>query len=544
VRRCWIAALIFAFGSVATAAPEITRPRLISAVVEWPEAHAVISKIEGLRASPRAREADLLKRLNAASGRYLPNIAASTVPVLLPFDAAAVLRDQGKTADTKDAPNGESYFSGFHPPRFFLPGPAGYGATFAIHTSDIKELADISLPDPIEIQIAGFGLYHELDEQPVPEMRPVPALEQKFPGIRRMYMEGHLRYAFMRFGVPYVVSIECFEGRPRLLRLICTQADRIALHFLNALRVVGGTPHKPTTVEPPLVVRPKITSPTFTYYGPGKIFPGSGFRSAVGRVDYTAYAPMRFPLEEAPSYANSQIYRTRHAKAGAREASAAPSTDYAYPWRDNFCERRGFTVGQCPGGIGHQGQDLRPEACRVPLGNDRCDPAHNLVAVRSGAIMRSPKQEAVYIVVNAANEHIRFRYLHMEPRKMDEENLLSWRDVREGEVIGQVSTYSRKENGTSYHLHFDIQVPTKYGWVFVNPYMTLVTAYERLIGARGAEISDTPEPAQAAENGTAASPQPASARPGERRSKGRRIGPKENGKDQTGGSESDQKAVE
>ena len=33
-----------------------------------------------------------------------------------------------------------------------------------------------------------------------------------------------------------------------------------------------------------------------------------------------------------------------------------------------------------------------------------------------------------------------------------------------------------------------MQVPTKDGWVFVNPYMTLVAAYERLIGARGVEL--------------------------------------------------------
>ena len=73
---------------------------------------------------------------------------------------------------------------------------------------------------------------------------------------------------------------------------------------------------------------------------------------------------------------------------------------------------------------------------------------------------------------------------------MDEDNLLSGRFVREGELIGQVSNYFRKEAGTSYHLHFDLQVPTRDGWVFVNPYMTLVTAYERLIGERGQEINE------------------------------------------------------
>jgi hypothetical protein len=37
-------------------------------------------------------------------------------------------------------------------------------------------------------------------------------------------------------------------------------------------------------------------------------------------------------------------------------------------------------------------------------------------------------------------------------------------------------------------------VPTHDGWARVNPYMTLVASYERLIGARGTEVED-PEPA-------------------------------------------------
>jgi hypothetical protein len=102
-------------------------------------------------------------------------------------------------------------------------------------------------------------------------------------------------------------------------------------------------------------------------------------------------------------------------------------------------------------------------------------------------------------VVNTETEHIRFRYLHMSPNKMDQDKVLSGRRVNEGEVIGQVGNYSKREGGTSYHLHFDIQVPTRDGWVFVNPYMTLVASYERLIGGRGEEISDVmPEIAVAA----------------------------------------------
>ncbi|MDO8875924.1 MAG: hypothetical protein Q7V40_07440, partial [Pseudolabrys sp.] len=43
-------------------------------------------------------------------------------------------------------------------------------------------------------------------------------------------------------------------------------------------------------------------------------------------------------------------------------------------------------------------------------------------------------------------------------------------------------------NGTSYHLHFSMQVVTKLGWVWVNPYMSLVLAYERMIGGLGTEL--------------------------------------------------------
>ena len=90
--------------------------------------------------------------------------------------------------------------------------------------------------------------------------------------------------------------------------------------------------------------------------------------------------------------------------------------------------------------------------------------------------------------MNSANEHVRFRYLHMNPKFMDADGLLNGRQVSEGEIIGQVATWGDKENGTSYHLHFNIQVFTEIGWVWVNPYMTLVAAYERLIGGRGTEI--------------------------------------------------------
>ena len=99
-----------------------------------------------------------------------------------------------------------------------------------------------------------------------------------------------------------------------------------------------------------------------------------------------------------------------------------------------------------------------------------------------------PGNIGAYIVVNTADEHVRFRYLHMNPQYMDADGLLNGRQVSEGEIIGKVATWGDFENGTSYHLNFNIQVFTSIGWVWVNPYMTLVAAYERLIGGRGTEL--------------------------------------------------------
>jgi len=76
----------------------------------------------------------------------------------------------------------------------------------------------------------------------------------------------------------------------------------------------------------------------------------------------------------------------------------------------------------------------------------------------------------------------------MNPRSMDADGILNGRHVDEGEKLGVVSNYLDHPNGTSRHLHFDVQVFTRDGWLWVNPYVTLVSAYERLIHGRGREI--------------------------------------------------------
>ncbi|MBN8964220.1 MAG: peptidoglycan DD-metalloendopeptidase family protein [Rhizobiales bacterium] len=473
-------------------------PTLSFAQADWGAALAALPNVDALgptamamrtrtaQVGPGGPIAPALTRLNGAMAPRMVGIASSPVPVLLPFDVETLLRDQANgTADDSN----ERYLGGFHAAQFFYAGPAGYDAAFAIRTTQVPELSDISFSRPIEVQISGSSVLYELDTPITMTGDPVPALENEFPGIRRLRLERYLRYTFVRFGVPYVASVLCFDsGVSREGLPTCRAADRVLLRFLRALRVAGGMPNGLRPAKPLPVERPAAVSNTFGYFAPGLILSGSGSRKRVGRADHTVYSQIRFPLADAAAHAGSEMFPLdQH---GPGPVSADGTARIVYPWRDNFCERRSFAVAQCPAGHGHQGQDIRPMQCTRLPGTDRCERYGEVLAVRGGIIMRSPKQEAAYLIVNSANEHIRFRYLHMSPRKMDADGLLSGRRVHEGEVIGEVSNYSMQEAGTSYHLHFDIQVPTKDGWVFVNPYMTLVASYERLIGAHGTELAD------------------------------------------------------
>ena len=241
--------------------------------------------------------------------------------------------------------------------------------------------------------------------------------------------------------------------------------------------------------------RPPTASPDFSYRPSGDIIAGSGVGKQGGHSDFTVYAQMRFPLLAPPVFAHSQSYQGKKTK---DQPDEIIGSNTGYPWQDNFCESRSFNVGQCPAGNGHQGQDLRPAPCQQrDDGSSLCDTRQQtVVAVRDGMIIRAPTAQAATLQINTANEHLRFRYMHMNPATMDSDDLLNGRRVEEGEKIGVVSNYMDHPNGTSHHLHFDVQAFTRDGWVWVNPYVTLIAAYERLIGGRGREVG--PEPISAA----------------------------------------------
>jgi len=483
-------------------AQDMQSPRVTLSKIDW---DAAAKSVPGTSAGTPG---DVFAALNKALAPRFPGIEKSTVPVLLPIDLAAYRKDHD--AGKPEAATSNKYFGDFYPSKFFLAGPAGYDATFWINTKEAG--LKLNFPKPVEVEIGGAAYVYDLDNPNHQEVFPPPkGLEEKFPGMKRILRENHVRYVFERFGVPYVVSIQCYDHRSSRKILTCREADQIASRFLDRLQTAGGTP-TPNLPEPKVdLSRPQAKSPDFTYYGPGDLIPNSGWKKMPGRVDYTVYARIRFPFANAPAYIKSQsflhwgdCYRTGHVGRLGRKNShyhckvndkplvfnEAAAENWTYPWRDNFCEMRDFLVGQCPGGYGHQGQDMRPSNCVLfNEGSDRCLPyQHTIAAVHDGPIWRTAGNLAAYIVLNNVNEHVRFRYLHMNPKIMDEDGLVSGRYVSEGEILGKVATWGDSENGTSYHLHFNMQVFTKVGWVWVNPYMTLVAAYERMIGGRGVEI--------------------------------------------------------
>jgi murein DD-endopeptidase MepM/ murein hydrolase activator NlpD len=139
--------------------------------------------------------------------------------------------------------------------------------------------------------------------------------------------------------------------------------------------------------------------------------------------------------------------------------------------------------------LGIRGRIFAPRHVLHSEGADRCESNQQaIVAVRDGVVIRSLTQQAATLQINTRNEHMRFRYMHMNPVRMDADGILNGVHVEEGEKIGVVSNYLDRPNGTSRHLHFDVQVFTRDGWLWVNPYVTLVSAYERLIHGRGREI--------------------------------------------------------
>ena len=96
LRGFGIAGLALAASIIAAAAQEMKSPRISSTQVDWDAAVLELAPIDALR---RADVMAAMAELNRATGERFANIAASPVPVLLPFDTAAFLRERAAAAN-------------------------------------------------------------------------------------------------------------------------------------------------------------------------------------------------------------------------------------------------------------------------------------------------------------------------------------------------------------------------------------------------------------------------------------------------------------
>lgn len=233
-------------------------------------------------------------------------------------------------------------------------------------------------------------------------------------------------------------------------------------------------PDEPLPAEPeepapsPTPDVPEVVS--FDHHPAGDLIPKSGS----GYLDRTVWSPdMCFPFEEA-AYANSQVYGPGGGMGPPAKPSQCDASNYSLPWRDNFCESRGYASPLCANGKGHQGQDIRPATCKKSI--------HWVVAAEDGVITDIGTY-TVTLTASAAPHRV-YRYLHMRMPELA---------VAEGAVVSRGDRLGKASNDfggtpTTIHMHFELRAGVSgtstdgkavMVHTFLPPYLSLVKAYER-----------------------------------------------------------------
>lgn len=209
---------------------------------------------------------------------------------------------------------------------------------------------------------------------------------------------------------------------------------------------------------------------TFAHHLAGDLIPGSGS----GYMDRTVWAPgICFPMEES-AFANSQVYDPGGELGPSGKTSQCDPSNYTLPWRDNFCETRGYVSPLCVSGTGHQGQDIRPATCQKAV--------HWVRAVESGIITDIGSYTVT--LTAAAPPHRVYRYLHMQ---MDQLAVQPGSTVNVGDHLGKASN-NFGSSLTTIHMHFEIRAGVSGTstdgkpvvlHTFLPPYLSLLAAYQR-----------------------------------------------------------------
>ncbi len=244
------------------------------------------------------------------------------------------------------------------------------------------------------------------------------------------------------------------------------------------------------------VPQPPALDPDW-HFAPGDLLPGSSTTHGDdGVTDASVVAPsMRFPFETGPAFSNSQIfgqggggYAGGWAGPGGSENDPA---NFDYAWRDNFCEVRTNPAKHanelCDGGLGHNGQDIRPATCENAV--------HWIVAPEDGHISWVGS-----ISVNVFGAETGYIYKNLHVQKPLPDWVEVGAPVTKGQRIGRASDLlSASSRATTVHLHYEIHGGAEIDGAMrsgpLPPYSSLVEAYMDLVDDNPDQIAPLSPPA-------------------------------------------------
>ena len=461
-----------------------------------------------------------LARLNLFMSTGYPGVKSVPVPVLVPIDTGRYVDASMTTGDV--GPQAVKLFlSPGIAEMYFIAKKTGYDAIVTVGPDLLRryKIAETAL---VQVHIGGAGqLYaaNRAEKRTSNQGKVVddPAVQARFPGLRRQVGTDDVTYRFTKYGVPYFASAPCqATGKPQTAVVLCNQVDPILLAVLEELHLIGGAPIPiPKRAATSAPARPTAASSAFTYFAPGKLLPGTSQDKKGGVTTKLLWGPpdLGFPIKDAPAHANSQTfmhagdclmqkitlaggkYKCKQNPGKILDGREDNPENYSYPWRDNYCEERDDVSREprdCPAPKrGHEGQDIRPKDCVISGGRcaiDRLD----TVAVTTGEAWWTPVNH-VRLIANDGTD-LYYMYLHMSPTGISSAGLTQGvpMHVTPGVKVGQVGNWMKTDpNQTTAHLHLEIRKQHEmcgtYGCT-VAPYWTLIRAYERFINERGTEV--------------------------------------------------------
>ena len=510
--------------------------------VDWPEmAQGVLALSKELAAPPPSFTAKQLADVDRQFNRFtftkkdtlrplaildvlmdaiVPGVSQVPIPVLAPIDTARYVSEAARLRRFQPKPV-RAFLSPTVSRMQFLGKSTGYDIFLSLKPSSLGRYQTAT---PLQIHLGGTGILYEVDNQDksdADDQRGTvvedKALQDLYPRLRRNLSDDGITYSFVKYGVPYFANVSCSNETPPAAKSApCADVEEVLRIVLRELRLIGGAPLPIPAAKQDVAPRPAKKSASFTYFAPGNLLPGTsqnGLGGVTQKVLWGA-SDLLFPIDLKPAFANSQNfmhggnclddkitlpqgrYKCRVNPGKILEPREDNPENYAYSWRDNYCEVRNDNQREpkdCPAHRkAHEGQDIRPRECRWDGTRCRIN-LFDVVAVTKGhAFWKSENNNVKYIPDDTSGVY--FVYLHMDPDSLRRAGLKKDQLIyrKRGQKIGEVGNWMGTDaHATTAHLHFEIRNPSNpcgnYGCTSA-PYWTLIRAYERLIGMQGTEI--------------------------------------------------------